>query len=689
MIFERGKTEDGMFLRGLRRRGGSAQKMKKLVCWLLSMFLLAGIWIPALAEEAGELEDSAAGNDYVFPDYSYEELTVGNPTPVEGNFFTDLWGNNTSDLDVRQLLHGYNLVSWDEENGMYIMNPTVVTEGGTVVLDSEEGDRSYLMTIYSDLKYSDGTPITTRDYAFTLLMQISPVIAELGGTPLRIDYIDGYEEYMAGNPVLRGVRILGDSQMMITVRHEYLPFFYELGLLDCLPYPIHVIAPGCEVKDDGDGAYIEGPFTAELLRQTILDPETGYLSHPGVVSGPYTLTSFDGSVCEFERNTYFKGDSEGNIPMIERLRLVPVENETMMDQLGRGEVGLLNKVTRADVIAQGDQLISTGYYSASNYPRLGLTFISFNCERPTVSSAAVRRAIAFCLDKNQLIQEYTGYYGMSVDGYYGLGQWMYQLINGTILYPVEEPEVNTAEAQAEYEAALAAWQELSMDSIPKYTRDTSAAIRLLEEDGWKPGADGIREKEGVRLQLTLAYPEGNAIVSGMQEHFLPWLREAGIELTLQPMKMEELLDQFYHRGERTADMLYLGSNFDMMFDPATHFQHGETGNPSWDYTEAEDEKLYQLALSMRQTEPGDLLTYCQRWLAFQQRFAEVEPMIPLYSNVYFDFFPLILHNYYPTGSATWSEAVLEAYLSDVQDVEEEIEEGLEEETEGMETFPDE
>ena len=34
-------------------------------------------------------------------------LTVGNPTQVSGMFFSDLWGNNTSDIDVRTLLSGY------------------------------------------------------------------------------------------------------------------------------------------------------------------------------------------------------------------------------------------------------------------------------------------------------------------------------------------------------------------------------------------------------------------------------------------------------------------------------------------------------------------------------------------------------------------------------------------------------
>ena len=639
-----------------------------------------------LPENAVPGEAQPAGAEgYTPPEYDYEELTVGNPTPVEGNFFTELWGNNTGDLDVRQLLHGYNLVSWDEEMGLYSMNPTVVADGGMIVMDNEQGDRTYLLTLYSDLKYSDGTPITARDYAFTFLMQISPVISELGGKPLRVDYLAGYEEYMAGDPVLRGIRVLSPSQISITVRHEYLPFFYELGLLDCQPYPIHVIAPGCSVKDDGEGVYLDGPFTAEVLSRTVLDPETGYLSHPSVVSGPYTLTSFDGTVCEFEKNPYFKGNARGEVPMIQRLKLIPVENETMMDQLAAGEVGLLNKVTRADVIDQGNRLTATGAYTFANYPRLGLTFISFNCERPGVGSAAVRQAIAMCLDREKLIRDYTGNYGLEAYGYYGLGQWMYQLVNGTMMYPVEEPEGGDAKAAAEYEETLAAWQELSLDSIPKYSLDPAAAAALLEADGWKTGADGIREKDGTQLRLRMAYPEGNMISESLETEFLPYLREVGIGLEMIPMEMEALLDQFYHRGERTMDMLLLGSNFDVLFDPAAHFQTGKSGSLSWDYTEAEDEEMYQLALEMRRTEPGNLLEYCRKWLEFQKRFAEVEPMIPLYSNVYFDYFTTALHGYQPSGSVTWSEAVLGAYLGDAEDAEDGE---PEEAAEGEEIFDD-
>ena len=39
----------------------------------------------------------------------------------------------------------------------------------------------------------------------------------------------------------------------------------------------------------------------------------------------------------------------------------------------------------------------------SNYPRCGLSYISFACEKATVSSETVRQAIVRCLDREQLV----------------------------------------------------------------------------------------------------------------------------------------------------------------------------------------------------------------------------------------------------------------------------------------------
>lgn len=686
--------------------------MKKLLCLLLALCLLSAC-LPAWGEEddglleledgfsdldAGDWDDDGGLAD--LPDYDYGVLRVGNPTALKGDFFTDMWGNATSDLDVRALIHGYDLILWDGENGMFAINPTVVS--GLVVTANAAGDRTYHINLYSDLYFSDGTPITAADYVFTLLLSIDPIVEELGGKPLRKEHIWGYEEYISGErDTLAGVRLINDQRLDITVRHEFLPFFYELGLLDCMPYPTSLIAPGCQVKDEGKGVFMEGDFTADLLRRTILDPETGYRTHPAVSCGPYVLVSFDGVTAEFDINPWFKGDIDGVLPTIPHIQFTLSENDTMMAELSAGHFGLLNKVTKSDTVQQGTQLVAGGGYAMTNYPRTGLTFISFNCEKPAMASQAVRQAITRCTDKDQLVADYVGNFGLRVEGFYGLGQWMYQLLAGTVPIPEPQEGQDAAQLQQAFEAEIARWEELVQRIRADYALSTQTAARQLEQDGWtlnregqpfRPGTDDVRCKELdgqlVALDLTLAYPAGNRMAESMEQHLVPALREAGIALSLQPVDMQTLLDMFYQRVERPADMLYLGTDFDVVFDPSTHFVAAEDGALTWNYTGAMDEELYRLAVEMRKTEPGDVLTYCQRWIDFQARFAELAPMIPIYSNVYFDFYPRVLHNYILTENVTWTQAIVKAYMGDMSDPEEEETEDEEALGEGEAFFDD-
>ena len=253
-------------------------KMKKISALLLAILMLL-VQASVIAEQ----------------NIPQAELVVGNPTPMRGDFFTDMFGNNGTDIDVRDLLHGYNLVVWDYAKAAFAVDPSVVRN--VQVTENAAGDKSFTMTLQDDLYYSDGVKIDAWDYAFTYLLQIAPEIADIGGTPVRTEHLAGYQDYVDGRvDYLSGVRVLADNKLMVTISHEYLPFYYEYGLLMCNPYPVHVIAPGVAVYDNGYGTYLanadfdtgEPVFTADLLRTTILDPETGYLSHPsaGWASSP-------------------------------------------------------------------------------------------------------------------------------------------------------------------------------------------------------------------------------------------------------------------------------------------------------------------------------------------------------------------------------------------------------------------
>ena len=623
--------------------------MKKLTIILLIMTLLiSGPGLRARAE--------APENEY--PD----ELRVGHTTITKGDFFTEMFGNDTADIDVRALLHGYNLVNWDQNQGVYLLDESVV-ESMMAVVD-EVGNKTYFLGLYDDLYFSDGTPITAWDYAFSLLLMMSPEIEQIGGKIYRAEHILGYDEYITGQlPYLTGVGVIDDHQLAITLDHNFLPYFYETGLLLCVPYPIHEIAPGCKVYAGGAGdmgngygygiyignedpAVEEPIYTADLLRETILNPETGYNSHPKVVSGPYKMVDYDYETAHFEINEYFKGawvnntlpedfqfdaenldgvgsgsggnshtganyfpmtktDKDGNEyeillvkPTIERISFSLANNDTAVEDLHSGKFHLINKMVYGPVImelmgAKTQQALEAESEEGTlfvaetkeqveekplegetdeadirfqNYPRIGLSFLTFTYEWPTVHDKEVRQAIAWCLDREGLTQDYTTGLGMVVDGYFGIEQWEYLICTGKLDYPVNfvNDETHTDEDLAEWskhrnmyatteeelEQIEAAWKMLTLDNLTHYVVDVDRANALLDSAHWtlnregetyRPGVDDVRCKmvdgELVALDLSMMYPEGNHIVDTLQERFLDNLEKAGIRLTLIPEKM--------------------------------------------------------------------------------------------------------------------------------------------------------
>lgn len=628
--------------------------MKKILTLLLALWMLTGCVA------------MAAGN----------QLVVGSTTAMSGAFFTDLFGSNTADIDVRALLHGYNLMSWDHETGTYQLNDSVVA--GMAVSRDAQNNRVYTFDLYGDLKFSDGSAITAKDYAFSILLTASPELAKLGGQSAAVGAILGMDAYQSGkSSVLRGVRLLSDTQMSITISKAYEPYFYEMALFDYSPYPISVLAPGCKVVDtekgvgivnaSGTGAAI---FTAGLLQKTILDAATGYMSHPSVVSGPYTLTSYDAQsgTASFAINPYYKGNEEGEKPTIETIVYRTVANDEAIDLLLSGEVDLLNKMVAADTISKGIQSTADQPFSVANYPRSGLSMISFSCERQTVSGKAVRQAIASCFDRDALVKAYTGNFGLKANGYFGIGQWMYQLAAGTIQPPVVDLPANaTAKEIAAYEKTVAQWNALSIDKLKDYPLDLDQAAKLLDQDEWRLGKDGIRAKKidgkTVALDLTLIYPEGNAVGDALNATLTENLASIGVRLTVKAVPMNELLDIYYRRAARDCDMIYLATNFGTVFDPSTTYSTDEAYVKTVNRTGIRDKKLAQLAVDMRKTEPGDVLSYCRKWVAFQERWTEVLPAIPVYSNVYFDFYTTRLQNYRVTENQTWTQAIVGATLT--------------------------
>ena len=689
--------------------------MKRVLALFIAMTLLAGIGISA-AEEEVFLDDSESAEEEAFSGgsetetffdddeigeeddgddeedeneeeplhlpsrYHATEIKVGNPTPMNGRFFTECWGNSTSDLDVRSLVNGYNLVTWDGDLNMFRFDHSVVN--GAVITDDEQDNRSYMITLYEDLRYSDGTRVTAWDYAFSLLLQCDPVIRELDGRPAVPDYLLGWEEYVS-NPEspLSGVRVLSDTQMSITVKAESLPFFYELSRLSLDPVPAAVIAPGYRVRDNGAGVYLaqartprkRAAFNAEQLTKTILDPETGYLAHPAPVTGAYQLISFDGTTAVLEINPNYKGNEDGFKPDIRRLVYTLADNGDMMQRLADGEFALLNKVTKNQAIFDGLNLCAADVplYQRTAYPRIGLTYFYFLPDSSDVQNLKVRQALAYCFDRQKLVQDYVGSFGLAVNGLYGLGQFPYRLCTGTMEYPVPLPE-ESGLSQEEYDAQIAEWEALSIDQLNPYDADPERAAALLAEAGAE------------HLSLKIGYPDNEENKAALEDCLGTNLKTAGVQAELIPLDIREVAD--IHAGKAAEmDLLYLGDNFNVAFHPALFFA-SETDAAQTEEDEgalsAARKTLYDMAVELNHTEPTELLAYMKKWVAFQEKVNELLPILPVYSNIYMDFFTRELMDYRIDEAVSWGNAIIPARIYEDEEVDE-TDDSLRAEIEGM------
>lgn len=605
--------------------------MKKLVTILLAIALVLSCASGVMAEEA--------------------ELTVGNSTMLSGSFFTDLWGNNTCDIDVRRMLFDYSVSAWVTDL-QYTRNHAVTRSVASE--KAENGNRVYTIELRDGLMYSDGSPITAADYVFTMLLLASPELKALNATGTAYSYVDGYEAYYSGeSKEFAGVKLTDENTFTVEVKAADELYFYEMAYLDILPYPISVLAPGCEVADDGNGAYMKGEFTAELLYQTIFG-KNGYMSHPSVVTGPYTLVKYDEETheAEFEMNPHYAGNYNGKKPTIKTVKLVYVSPDEEAEAVISGKVDIMNKCVSESEIEEA----KAAGLKTKEYNRRGYASITMACEREIPSSEKVRQALYYALDKDALVNGTVGKYGEAVYSYYGLGQWMVMATEGKLV----AENLSSADQRK--------WNSVTLKNLNHYDYNLDVAKSLLEEDGWKLNAEGGEYESGIRykktengleeLTLKWAKSEESTIAGKLEEIYALALKEIGVNLEITTMPFVEVLAKYYDVGNREYDMYYLATNFDEVFNPILTFSTNEELMGVTNMTGYRDEKLESLAREMVMISKEDIATYLVNWQKFEEYYNEVLPTLPLYSDEYVDIINDRVTSYYVESAEGWPEAIL-------------------------------
>lgn len=586
--------------------------MKK---WLSMVMALVLLPFAATAQEAAMVPTTDGA------------VTVAIATPMNGFFYSNMWGTNNVDANIRSLLHAYHTVEW-QQTGEFAVDQTVVKS--YTATDDGRGNRTYTFQLADNLTYNDGTPITAKDYAFTVLLQSDPAIVTLGGQNTNFDYVTGYADYATGNSgELSGLKLLNDYSFSLTVLSRELPFYYEPTLMDVYPTPIQTIVPGFAVRDDGQGAYLSdsatgtvgasSPLTAELLGATLMG-DGGYVHLPRVTSGPYQLEQYDAAnnAVTLSANPRYLGDAKGRVPELKTVRIVQMDNEQAMLAYERGEVQIIHKMTETGAIEQARALQTEGKGSVTNFLSAGYTFLAFACEQAPTDDANVRLAIAMCIDRNAFCSDLYNGNALPVYAYYGYGQWMV---------------ANNTDALVKYEIGF----------------DVDRARELLVKAGYVYNEDGKRYEDGkdqtrcrirkgklTPLELRWAKTEGNAS-DFLEKQLTSACDLLGIRLMVTKMPFSDMLRQYWRTdGERSYNLFFMTETFPFAFDPYQTYHTGDAWQGSVNTSGLRDERLMNAARAMRRVKNGDTETFIAKWLAFQDRWRTVMPTAPICTNVYFD-----------------------------------------------------
>lgn len=192
-----------------------------------------------------------------------------------------------------------------------------------------------------------------------------------------------------------------------------------------------VLGTGVEVKDDGNGAYLSDEWykkAADSKDDALSYEKTAHLTaarydwqtYP--YSGAYTISAWDESTKEatLTLNPNFAGNFEGQKPSIQTIVYTKIVSETQLDQFKSGQVDILAGITGGEDTAAALAVVdeSNGKFAEVHYQRAGYGKLQFDCDFGPTMFAEVRKAVAYVLNLDDFASAYTGGYGTVVYGPY-------------------------------------------------------------------------------------------------------------------------------------------------------------------------------------------------------------------------------------------------------------------------------
>ena len=457
--------------------------------------------------------------------------------------------------------------------------PTV--ENGLWKVTGDTMDITY--RIREGLKFHDGKPVTIDDWAYSFMVfmdSMTPVISRI--IEKKVDLTKG-----TGAHGIKGFDIL--NPYAVKVYFKELDWRVNLGLIGMGLYPKHIV---------------ESPFT-EMKKTNNVDifRKDENMARKPIGIGAYKLVEW-------------KAGSHMILERYDDFILGPALFKNMVFRFIPDTTALLARIISGkdiDVTAIGITFDQGMQLETRKSPHTRVNFVTsliwehigVNMDNPILSDFRVRKAFILAIDRESVTKTLFAGRQPVAHGFYAPQHWAYDDM-----------------------------------TVVKHFFNPAESRRLLEEAGWKVGADGFRSKDGKRLTIILETTAGNTVREQVQSILKAQLKDVGIDLDISKNRPPSaFFATAYFYGRKWPDMVMFAWISSPTSIGDTIFRQDMIPTPENEYS---GQNIY----GWRNAEATDLLVkasremsdikrkeYCAR---AQQLMTEELPVIPLYYRVNVD-----------------------------------------------------
>lgn len=474
---------------------------------------------------------------------------------------------------IAMIYSGISTGTFDTANGYLVFQP-LIAKSWTIAPDF----KSITYNLRGDVKWTDGTPVTSHDFKFSYQLYGDTTIASA-----RQDYLENFVKILdkKGRPTER----IDYDKAIVTPNDTTLIFNFDKPIAKHLiefhtsltPIPKHIWK---DVKPS--------EFRSSELN-----------SNPTVSCGPFMFKEWKRQQ-EFTvvSNPTYNLPAPGKIPTI-TLRVIP-EYTTQLTQLKTGAIDVMEAIKPEDAIKieKENPEIDIRVVKYRTYSYLMLSNIDCKAYQegkqikphPLFGTKKTRLAIAMAIDREKIL-----------DGYY-FGKYA---------------ELMTSPISPAFKWAF-------NGDIKPYPYDPKRAKELLAEDGWKIGSDGILERDGIKFSFTLMNSKGGTAGEYMAPIIQQSLKELGIECKIEVVEFNVFVKKAReHQLDASLNALGVGLEIDL----ASTF--GSDLNKSYfnasGYINKRVDELNKLGQSKLVREEA-----APYWKEFQQIFYDDVPFVPMF-----------------------------------------------------------